>query len=128
VTPFSVAGVVGIRFDGEMCGASIETSGAGFHLVSFAATTGVASGALLAGVREPMTWADLLTALETFDLATGTPPEWYIDGGTLTDPKGSGDPVTTATALEAATYGPLCFTGTWPDLAITPGAPFDIPD
>jgi pyrimidine-specific ribonucleoside hydrolase len=128
LTPFSVAGEIGVRFDGEMCGASVETSGPGFHLVSFASTAGVPTGALLAGVREPATWADLLTALETFDPETGTPPEWYIDGGTLTDPSGSGDPVTTATALEAATYGPLCFTGIWPDLDITPGAPFDIPD
>jgi pyrimidine-specific ribonucleoside hydrolase len=128
LTPFDVAGEVSVRFDGEQCGATVQSSGPGHHLLTFSSTTGVPSGVLLAGVRAPATWSDLLVALETFDFEADTPPEWYIDGGTLTTTSSTGEPVTTATALEPATYGPLCFTGVDPDLAITPGGRFDVPD
>jgi hypothetical protein len=33
--------------------------------------------------------------------------------------------VTVLGDLEDATYGPLCMTGTWPDVRFTPGSPFE---
>ena len=128
ITPFAVAGEIAIGFDGTSCTRTADSSGPGFHLVSFTSTAGQPSGVQLGGVRAPATWADLLTTLTTFDFATGVPPEWYIDAASIADASGSGEAITTTVALEAETYGPLCFTGQTPSVTVTPGEPFDIPD
>jgi inosine-uridine nucleoside N-ribohydrolase len=128
ITPFAVTGEIAIGFDGTSCTRTADSTGPGFHLVSFTSTAGGPSGVVLGGVRAPATWADLQATLATFDVATGVPPEWYIDAASITDASGSGEAMTTTVALEAATYGPLCFTGQPPDLTVTLGEPFDIPE
>jgi hypothetical protein len=45
-------------------------------------------------------------------------------GPAAADEQGSGMPVIATGDLEDATYGPVCMVGTWPDLAFTPGTPF----
>ncbi len=127
-TPFKLAGKLTVRWDGSTC--TFDMSGGltpGIAALTYENSTGDPAGVQIVGVREPHTWADVEALLPTLDLTTeqtAQPPDWVIDAGQAVDDKGTGVPVKTTARLEAGTYGPVCLTGTWPDIEFHPGQPF----
>lgn len=128
-TPFQLSGELTVRWDGSAC--TFEMAGGGLTpgiaALAFENSTGDPAGVQIVGVREPHTWADLEALLPTFDLGneqTAQPPDWVVDAGSALDEKGTGVPVKTTARLEIGTYGPVCLSGTWPDIKFHPGQPF----
>lgn len=127
-TPFQLAGELTVRWDGASC--TFDMTGGltpGIAALMFENSTGDPAGVQIVGVREPHTWADLEALLPSFDLAneqTAQPPDWVVDAGGATDEEGTGVPVKTTARLETGTYGPVCLSGTWPDIKFHPGQPF----
>lgn len=122
-TPFRLAGSLSASFDGTTCsvrGASDET---GLHVIEYTGMTGRSSGVVIAGVRPPFQWSQLEILLPTFDPAAA-PPDWVNVGPVADDQAGTGGPVTGAGDLDEGAYGPVCYTGTWPNLVYVPGHPF----
>jgi hypothetical protein len=126
-TPFSLAGTLSVTWDGSTCAATLVGGEPGLYTLTYMGPSGTPSGVLVAGVRPPKRWSDLVDFLSTLDLTTTTsPPDWVAQGGQANDEAGSGAPVEATVSLEALTYGPVCVVGTWPDLAFTAGEPFAI--
>ena len=48
-----------------------------------------------------------------------------ILGAQIADETGAGTTATTTVVIKPGTYGPVCATGTWPDIAFTPGEAVD---
>ena len=122
-TPFRLAGTLSASFDGATCGLSGTSDETGLHLVEYEGMAGTPSGIAIVGVRPPYRWEQLLALLPTLD-PTVAPPDWVVAGPVADDQAGTGQPVTGAGDLDEGTYGPVCFTGTWPDLVYTAGIPF----
>jgi inosine-uridine nucleoside N-ribohydrolase len=123
VTPFRLAGTLAVSFDGTTCSLRGESNETGLHVVDYAGPSDGPSGVTMAGVRPPNRWEQLLAMLPTIDVAA-QPPDWVVVGPVAEDSEGTGRPVSAAGDLEEATYGPLCFRGTFPDVVFTPGIPF----
>jgi inosine-uridine nucleoside N-ribohydrolase len=124
-TPFQLAGELAVRWDGSTC--SFEMPGGltpGVAALTFDNGTGDPVGVEIVGVREPHTWQELEDLLPTVDVETAVLPDWVIDAGGLSDDPGAGGSLEGTVALASGTYGPVCITGTWPDLAFHPGQPF----
>jgi hypothetical protein len=122
-TPFRLAGSLSASFDGSTCAVRGTSDETGLHLVEYEGMAGTPSGIAIVGVRPPYRWAQLLALLPTLD-PTVTPPDWVVAGPVADDQAGTGRPVTGAGDLDEGTYGPVCYTGTWPDLVYTAGIPF----
>jgi hypothetical protein len=122
-TPFKVTGSLAVAFDGTTCAISGDSSDPGLHELRYQGPPGTASGGALVGVQPPRRWGDVVAMLPTFDVE-GPPPDWLLMGPTASDDTGSGREVTVMGDLEDGTYGPVCLTGTWPDLVFVPGTPF----
>ena len=122
-TPFRSAGSLSVSFDGTTCAVSGTSNEPGFHEVRYEGPAGTPSGLVIAGTRAPRRWADLLALLPTLDLEA-QPPEWIVTTASASDEAGTGEPMTTSGDLHDGIHGPICMTGTWPDLAFTPGVPF----
>ncbi len=123
-TPFVPAGEITVRWDGSTC--AFEVAGGptpGVASLTFENATGDPAGVQIVGVREPNTWPEVEALLPTLDLEAG-PPDWVIDAGGAFDEAGAGGTIKGSVTLEAATYGPICIVGTWPDLTFRAGAPF----
>ncbi len=126
-TPFKLAGQLAVRWDGATCSFEMQDGVTpGVAALSFDNGTGDPAAVQIVGVREPRTWQDLLAFLPTVDPASETAvlPDWVIDAGGLSDEPGSGGTMAGSVSLEPGTYGPVCMTGTWPDLEFRPGQPF----
>ena len=123
-TPFKLAGSLSVTFDGTTCALSGTSDDAGAHELRYQGPVGTPSGVAIAGVRAPHRWADVVAFLPTFDVAT-QPPNWLLLGPMAGDEAGSGQPSTAMGDLEDAAYGPICLTGTWPDITLTAGTPFE---
>lgn len=121
--PFSVAGTIAVAWDGTTCTMQSSSQRAGLHAVSLANTSGKPGGALIAGVKAPHRWADLTALLTDLDVETFQQPDWLLQGGQIADETGTGTTATATASIEADTYGPVCVTGTWPDMTFTVGAP-----
>ncbi len=125
LTPFRIAGEVDATWDGTTCAATVTGKGPGVYTVRYRGLSGAPSSVFIAGVRPPHAWSDLVDFLATVDLTTQTsPPDWFALGAQLSDDQGAGAPLTTTAPIEALTYGPVCASGTWPDLKFTAGEPF----
>jgi pyrimidine-specific ribonucleoside hydrolase len=125
VTPFELAGKLAVRWDGASC--AFEMPGGlspGVAALTFENGTGDPAAVQIVGVQEPHTWQELEDLMPTVDVEAPALPEWVIDAGGLADDPGAGGSLTGTVALEAGTYGPVCITGTWPDLQFHPGQPF----
>lgn len=127
-TPFALSGELSVTWDGTVCALTgADDIAPGVVTVRFDNSSGAAASVLIAGIRPPMAWADLLVFVEQLDLeAMEEPPEWLIQGAGLFDDTGAGPPQTGTMVVEPLTYGPICATGEWPDLTFTPGAPFEV--
>jgi pyrimidine-specific ribonucleoside hydrolase len=122
-TPFRLAGSLSASFDGTICSLHGTSDETGLHVIEYQGIAGTPSGVAIAGTRPPYRWTQLVVLLPSFDPAA-PPPEWVVEGPVADDPAGTGGLVTGAGDLDEGTYGPVCFTGTWPDLAYTAGIPF----
>lgn len=128
LTPFQLSGELTVGWDGTTCSMQpFEEIGPGVARVTFENASGRPAGVILAGVLAPHTWGDLEGFLKDLDLETATPPDWVVEGASLNDDAGTGAPVSGTMAVRPATYGPICGTGTWPDIVFTAGTPFDVP-
>jgi inosine-uridine nucleoside N-ribohydrolase len=123
-TAFEIAGRLSATFDGATCALSGTSDGPGPHELRYEGMSGVSSAVLLAGAQPPQDWVDVLAAVPALDADT-VPPDWLLLGPVATDETGSGQPVFGLGDLDDGTYGPVCTTGTQPDVTFTPGAPFE---
>gem|GEM_PF-1234274 len=128
-TPFAVAGTVDITLQGSVCSATIEPASVvepGVYRLRYTGPAGTPGGGFLIGVDETASWSDLATYLLSMDPEIATePPSWILLAGQVADEAGAGQPVEgTASVTAAGTYGPMCASGTWPDITFIPGAPF----
>jgi len=73
----------------------------------------------------PHRWTELVDLLTDIDLEHFEEPAWMIQGAQVADETGSGTAATTTVVVKPGTYGPVCATGSWPDLLFTPGEPVD---
>ena len=120
-TPFALTGTLAVTWDGSTCTMTAPT-GPGLYAVTYQGPSGMPSGVLLGGVRAPADWTDLTTFVDELDLSTDVEePAWLIEGGEVVDVGGSGALVSGTVAIEPATWGPVCITGDWPNVAFTPG-------
>ena len=125
--PFVVAGTLTAAWDGTSCTLATENPTPGYYELDYTGRSGTPSSVVVVGVAAPNTWADLEAFLATVDLeTTPQPPSWLIQGGQAMDEAGSGQPVTGSVTLKPGTWGPVCTEGTWPDLILHPGAPFEV--
>jgi len=131
VTPFQLAGEIDATFDGTTCrarasGATTERV-AGLYRLRYTGPAGAPSGVTMVGVAAPQTWAELVDWLADVDLAKQQePPAWVLLGPSVGDETGSATTVSVAGAIPAASVGPVCLSGTWPDLTFVPGTPFEV--
>ena len=127
-TPFELAGQIAVRWDGASCTFEMPDGVTpGVAALTFDNGTGDPAAVEIVGIREPRTWQDLLAFLPTLDPASETAaalPDWVIDAGGLSDDAGTGGTIAGSITLEPGTYGPVCITGSWPDLVFRPGQPF----
>lgn len=136
VTPFQLAGAIDVTFDGTTCRATPigADSGrpeavlvAGLYRVRYTGPASTPSSVTMAGVRAPKGWSDLVAWIATIDLGTQVePPAWVLTGPSVADALGTGSPMSVAGSMPAATVGPICAFGTWPDLTFVPGTPFEV--
>jgi inosine-uridine nucleoside N-ribohydrolase len=124
-TPFQFAGQLGVTFDGRMCLVTGHTDREGPHSVDFKHTTGKPAGVALVGTVAPHTWQDLLDILPQVN-AQAAPPDWLVVGPIAADETGTLTMVTATGDLPEGFAGPICFVGTWPDVTLTPGTPFEV--
>lgn len=126
-TPFALSGSLTARWDGTTCTlVASEGLAPGVAAATFENTSGEPAGVLVAGVRAPHTWAELQGLLADLSQGRAQPPEWLLQGASLNDEAGSGAPISGSVALEPATYGPICLTGTFPDLEFAPGTTLEV--
>ena len=124
-TPFELAGELTVRWDGSTCAFEM-TQGLtpGVAALTFDNSTGDPAGVQIVGVQDPHTWTELVALLPTLDMETATIPDWVIDAGNASDEAGAGGNVRSTARLEPGTYGPVCLSGTWPDVSFRLGEPF----
>lgn len=133
-TPFQLAGEIDVTFDGTACRATAigadTTLAAGLYRLHFTGPAGGSPfGVTMAGVQPPKSWSDLVAWIKTIDLATQQePPPWVLTGPSVADEAGTGAPLSVAGAIPAGMVGPVCLSGTWPDLTFVPGTPFEVAD
>jgi inosine-uridine nucleoside N-ribohydrolase len=129
-TPFELAGTVDVTFDGTTCSGAVAGGGAvvpGLYQIGYTGPVGAPGGVFVVGVDDTASWADIDTFLLGIDGAADDEelPTWLIPVVQVIDEAGDGQRhVGTGTFAEGPTYGPVCVTGTWPDLEFTAGAPF----
>lgn len=124
-TPFTLAGELTVRWDGSTC--AFEMTGGltpGVAGLTFDNGTGDPAGVQIVGVQEGHTWAELVALLPTLDPETDRIPDWIVDAGNASDEAGAGGNIRSTVRLEPGTYGPICLSGTFPDMTFRPGEPF----
>ena len=124
-TPFRLAGQLAVTFDGTRCTLTGHSDRDGPHRVDLKSVTRRRGGVAIVGTTAPHTWEDLLAALPDAN-SRATPPDWLVVGPIVADAEGSGKVLTATGDLKEGFYGPLCYLGTWPDVVLTPGTPFEV--
>lgn len=133
MTPFRLAGEIDATFDGTACRATMSAASTppvdGLYRLRYTGPSAAPSGVTMVGVVAPKRWSDLVAWIAKVDLATQPePPAWVVMGPSVGDEAGAGTPVSVAGALPAGTVGPVCLSGTWPDLTFVPGTSFEVAD
>jgi inosine-uridine nucleoside N-ribohydrolase len=124
-TPFQLAGELSVAFDGSHCVLSGHSDRDGPHSVTFKGPKGKPSGVGIVGATEPHTWKDVLALLPTFKVDQPQ-PEWLVVGPSALDATGAGVEAMATGDLAEGFYGPICFRGDAPQLALTAGTPFEV--
>ncbi len=128
-TPFALAGTIEVTFDGTTCAGTVtggEPLTPGLYQVGYTGPAGSPGGVFVVGIDETAEWADIETFIQGIDAADEQElPTWLLPVVQVVDEAGSGERVVgTGTFMDGATHGPVCVSGTWPDLEFTVGAPF----
>jgi inosine-uridine nucleoside N-ribohydrolase len=121
--PFSLAGTIAVAWDGTSCTMQVSSPRAGVHLVSLANSSRTPGGTLIMGVEAPHRWSELMALFEDIDIEHVQQPDWMLQGGQIADETGAGTAATATATIKAEAYGPICVTGTWPDVTFTVGLP-----
>jgi len=124
-TPFTLGGSLAVSFDGTTCSLTGSSDQPGIHDLTYTGRAGQPSGATVIGVQAPHTWAEVTSLVSTFD-AQASPPPWISQGPNAVDANGTGTPVTATGALETEIAGPICLTGTFPDVQFVLGPSFPV--
>jgi inosine-uridine nucleoside N-ribohydrolase len=122
---FQLSGTIGVTFEGAHCTASGHSDRDGPHELDFKSSTGKPAGAALVGATGGHTWQDVVDLIQTIDVEA-SPPSWLVEGPTAQDTAGDGKPVTATGSLGEGFYGPICFSGAFPDLRFVAGRPFEV--
>ena len=127
-TPFALEGTIAVTWDGSTCVAAPSGDlAAGLGGLEFTNTSGAPAGVSVLGVVSPNTWSDLQELVRTFDPeTTEAQPDWLVLAGSAGDETGSQGLVQSTVLLGAGTYGAVCLTGTWPDIGVVVGEPFQV--
>jgi inosine-uridine nucleoside N-ribohydrolase len=126
-TPFALEGTISATWDGSSCVAQLsQPLAAGVAALEFTNTSQELAGVTILGVIGSHTWADLQAYVRTVDLQVPKQPDWLVLAGSAGDESGTGAVVRNTAIIEAGTYGPVCITGTWPDISISVGDSFDV--
>jgi inosine-uridine nucleoside N-ribohydrolase len=123
--PFQLAGLLAVTFDGQRCTITGHSDREGPHVLRFKDPIRRRGGVAVVGTTAPHTWEDLLAALPDVN-SRAAPPDWLAVGPMVEDAEGRGMVLTTSGNLGEGFYGPLCYVGTWPDVVLTPGTPFEV--
>ena len=121
--PFAVAGTMSVTWDGTTCRRDAAPGTAGLTRVELHNASGVPTGLLAAGVREPKTWADALAWVEAADFTDPAivVPDWIVQvggDGVFAEP---GRDAVAMVDLPAGTVGVICATGAWPEFSLSDG-------
>lgn len=127
-TPFVLQAAVATAWDGTTCSADVPDSlAAGIAGLEFTNGSGAPAGVSVIGVLTPHGWSDLRELLRTYDPEiSGEQPDWIVVAGSTADETGDGEVAASTATFAAGTYGPVCITGTWPDIEIAIGDPFEV--
>jgi inosine-uridine nucleoside N-ribohydrolase len=124
-TPFVLAGTLTGSFDGTTCALTADATVAGSYELRYTGPAGDPSQLIVVNVHAPNTWADVQSFVATVDVeAIDSPPEWFTVAGEARDSGGGVPGPTSRLDVPPGTVGPVCLTGSWPDLVFTPGDPF----
>ena len=121
--PFTPVGRLAVTWDGTSCAAVTVPTTPGMHEISIENRTSAVVSLLVGGPRPPKTWADILELLANLDPSQPT-PEWVI--GIAAVDAVAGGTARAFAEIPAGTFGAVCATGEWPDVALVVGAPFDV--
>ena len=124
-TPFQLAGQLSVTFDGTRCTLTGHSDRDGPHRLTFKTATQRRAGVAIVGTTPPHTWDELLAAFPDAN-SRAKPPDWLVAGPIAEDAEGGGNMLTVTGNLKEGFYGPLCYLGTWPDVVLTPGTPFEV--
>lgn len=125
-TPFVLAGTLTGSFDGTTCSMVSDATTPGSYELRYTGTRDIASQLIVVNVVAPNTWADLESFVATVDVdTTETPPDWFAPVGDISDSGGGVPSAPVRIDVPSGVVGPVCATGTWPDLAFTPGEPLE---
>ena len=126
-TPFALQGTITVTRDGSSCVAQPSADlAAGISELEFTNTSGEAAGAAVVGVAAPHTWSDVEDLVRTIDIASADQPDWLLVAGFVSGEAGGQSVLHSTVSLQPGTYGAVCFTGTWPDLDVVTGEPFEV--
>jgi len=129
LTPFTMAGSLAATWDGVACTLDGEIGAPGLYTITYQGSVGEPSGVVVPGVQAPHEWAELVDFVSSIDLSSDSDieaPDWIIEGGQVNDEVGDGASHSGFVNLDAATYGPICISGTWPAIEFTVGEPFEV--
>ncbi len=122
-TPFAPVGEISVTWDGAVCTISAAPSAPGLYAVRLQNGSAAPVAMLIAGVRAPKTWDDLLALVADYD-PSQPQPDWVTGIAWLAAEAGNAS--FAFADAPAGTFGPVCLTGDDPALAITPGRPFTL--
>jgi hypothetical protein len=130
LTPFAILGETTATWDGTTCAITSPPVGPGMHTLRLTNASGAPVSVTIVGLGPPHTWADVTNFLASVDLSraeSAQPPDWIRVLGSIDDMTGAGADTTAMVVIDEGAGGPVCATGTWPDLTFVAGSPFDVP-
>jgi inosine-uridine nucleoside N-ribohydrolase len=125
--PFTVVGEVTAGWDGTTCRIDPTTERAGVVRIRFANDSPSDASLLIAGVKAPRTWSDVMEFVNSIDLANPEVqvPDWIIQVGNGIA-AGPGSEATNFLGLPEGEVGFFCATGEFPALEFFDGGSFTV--
>jgi inosine-uridine nucleoside N-ribohydrolase len=122
--PVTALGSLAMTWDGTSCRVDgSPPTAAGLTRVQLHNTSAVGAGLLVAGVREPKSWADALAWVDGADFSSPDLeiPDWIVQVGSDGVFAGPGADAGAIVELPAGTVGVMCATGEWPEFTTVDG-------